>query len=94
VVSYDIDGAKEVVIPGETGFLLPSQSIAELSAALCQLATDDALRQKFGETGRARFTDQFRHQTMTRLIREVYADVLKASGRNSSENPVGVSKRP
>lgn len=81
VVSYDIDGAKEVVIPGETGFLLPSQSIGELSAALCQLATDADLRQKFGETGRARFTDQFRHQTMTRLIREVYADVLNASGR-------------
>ena len=76
VVSYDIDGAREVVIPNETGYLLPSQSIGELSNALCELANDPALRQRLGETGRARFTDQFRHQFMTRRIREVYAEVL------------------
>ena len=27
VVSYDVDGAREVVIPGETGYLLPPQSV-------------------------------------------------------------------
>lgn len=77
VVSYDIDGAREVVIPGETGFLLPAQSIAELSAALCELAENSELRRRFGEAGRTRFTELFRHQTMTRQIREVYADVLQ-----------------
>ena len=76
VVSYDIDGAKEVVIPGETGFLVPPRTIKELSEALCELASNQALRQRFGETGRARFTDQFRHQTMTKQIREVYTTVL------------------
>ena len=54
VVSYDTDGAKEVVIPNETGYLLPSQSSDELSNALCELATDPALRQRLGATGRAR----------------------------------------
>ena len=76
VVSYDIDGAKEVVIPGETGFLIPPRTIPELSDALCQLAVDPALRTRLGNTGRERFTDRFRHQTMTRQIREVYASVL------------------
>jgi glycosyltransferase involved in cell wall biosynthesis len=76
VVSYDIDGAREVVIPGETGYLLPSQSVELLAAALTELATDAALRECLGATGRARFAEQFRHQTMTRRIREVYAHVL------------------
>ena len=76
VVGYDIDGAKEVVIPGETGYLVPPRSIPELSDALSELARDSSLRQRLGETGRARFTDQFRHETMTKQIREVYADVL------------------
>lgn len=80
VVSYDTDGAKEVVIPNETGYLLPSQSIAELSNALCELATDPALRLRLGATGRARFGEQFRHQFMTQRIREVYAEVLGSSG--------------
>lgn len=77
VVSYDIDGAREVVIPGQTGYLLPAQSVEPLAAALIELATDAALRHRLGTAGRERFRDQFRHQTMTRRIREVYADVLQ-----------------
>ena len=76
VVSYDVDGAKEVVIPGETGCLVPPRAIPELSEALCKLATDPQLRNRLGETGRARFTYQFRHQNMTKQIRDVYAAVL------------------
>ncbi|WLD15450.1 glycosyltransferase family 4 protein [Planctellipticum variicoloris] len=90
VVSYDVDGAREVVIPGETGFLLPPQSIPELVDALCELAADSALRERLGAAGRARFTDQFRHQTMTRRIREVYAEVLGKTGMSNDE--VGMSK--
>ncbi len=78
VVSYDIDGAREVVISGETGFLLPRESVSELATALIQLAGDPHLRQRLGTTGRERFTDQFRHQTMTRRIREVYLSMLAA----------------
>jgi glycosyltransferase involved in cell wall biosynthesis len=76
VVSYDIDGAREVAIPGETGYLLPPKSVDELAAALTELAGNPALRERLGRTGRERFTDQFRHETMTRRIREVYANVL------------------
>ena len=78
VVSYDVDGAREVVIPGETGYLLPSQSIDELATSINELASDAALRDRLGMTGRERFTETFRHQTMTRRIREVYERVLAA----------------
>ena len=76
VVSYDVDGAREIVIPGETGYLLPPQSVHELAEALMELAGDATLRQRLGQTGRERFTEQFRHQTMTRRIRDVYASLL------------------
>lgn len=76
VISYDVDGAREVVLPGETGFLLPPQSIEPLAQAMIELASDAELRARYGTAGRARFADQFRHQTMTRRIREVYAAVL------------------
>ncbi len=80
VVSYDVDGAKEVVIPGETGFLIPVHDHAKLAAALIELADDPALRRRMGQTGRERFTDRFRHQEMTRRVREVYQDVLSRRG--------------
>jgi glycosyltransferase involved in cell wall biosynthesis len=76
VVSYDVDGAREVVIPGETGYLLPPRSVDELAGALCELAADPALRERLGRTGRDRFVEQFRHETMTRQIREVYASLV------------------
>lgn len=77
VVSYDIDGAREVAINGETGFLVPARTVHELSEALTTLARDPEMRTRFGQTGRERFTNQFRHQEMTRQIREVYASILK-----------------
>jgi len=82
VVSYDVDGAREVVIPGETGFLLPPQSVDELAQALGTLIADASLRERLGRTGRERFTDQFRHETMTRQIRDVYARVLERAGNS------------
>jgi len=76
VVSYDVDGAREVVIPGETGYLLPVEEIAGLADAICELAESPELRIRLGENGRARFTDVFRHQTMTAQLRDVYQQVL------------------
>lgn len=76
VVSYDVDGAREVVIPGETGYLLPVEEISGLANAICELAESAELRDRLGMNGRERFTEIFRHQTMTAQIREVYQQVL------------------
>jgi glycosyltransferase involved in cell wall biosynthesis len=81
VVSYDVDGAREVAISGETGFLVPPGDTAALAEALAKLAVDPPLRERMGRTGRERFTEQFRHQTMTRQIRGVYQRVLAGQGR-------------
>jgi glycosyltransferase involved in cell wall biosynthesis len=76
VVSYDVDGAREVTINGETGFLLPPQSVEPLADALVQLAADEDLRRRLGQQGRARCTEQFRHENMTRRLRDLYQELL------------------
>lgn len=76
VISYDVDGAREVVLDGQTGFLVPAADTAALAKAMIRLVGDPAMRSEMGREGRGRFTDQFRHQTMTRRIRELYAEVL------------------
>ncbi|WP_145177248.1 glycosyltransferase family 4 protein [Rubripirellula lacrimiformis] len=81
VVSYDVDGAREVAINDETGFLVPAQDTAMLSIALQRIAGDAGMRDRMGREGQSRFTDQFRHQTMTRQIRRLYGEIL-ASQRN------------
>jgi glycosyltransferase involved in cell wall biosynthesis len=78
VISYDVDGAREVVVSGETGYLLAPQSVAPLADALVTLAQSHELRQRLGETGRERCTDRFRHETMTRQLRDLYQRLATA----------------
>lgn len=84
VVSYDVDGAREVVLPGDTGFLVSPGDVAGLARALIELARNSELRGRMGVAGRRKFTDLFRHERMTERIRAVYLDVLKTKG-----NPAG-----
>jgi glycosyltransferase involved in cell wall biosynthesis len=78
VVSYDVDGAREVALTGETGFLLPPQTVEPLAEALVQLARDADVRRRLGAHGRERFTAQFRHEHMTRALRALYEKLLAA----------------
>ena len=83
VVSYDVDGAREVCISNETGFLIPPADTSALSQALAKLTGDADLRSKLGREGQRRFKEQFSHPTMTRQIRHVYEQVLDESRRNA-----------
>jgi glycosyltransferase involved in cell wall biosynthesis len=74
-ISYDIDGAKEVIQP-DTGILLKPRDLSGLSAAILRLAGDAELRRSLGEQGRRRFADQFRQETMTDRLRELYERLL------------------
>ena len=80
IVSYNIDGAPEVCINDETGYLVPPRSIDELAIAAAKLAGNPELREKLGSTGRERFTPEFRHQYMTERVRKVYEKVLAERG--------------
>lgn len=54
VVATDIRGAREEVVDGETGRLVPVADPAALAAALDGLANDAALRARLGAAGRER----------------------------------------
>ena len=81
-ISYDIDGAKEVVLP-ETGILLAPRDLEGLRRGILQLAADSSLRVKLGAEGRRRFADQFRHETMTRRLRSLYERLLQGGSPQS-----------
>jgi glycosyltransferase involved in cell wall biosynthesis len=85
VVSYDIDGAREVVLP-ETGVLLKPKDLEGLRAATLRLASEPETRASMGREGRRRFAHQFRHETMTSQLRSLYQRLLDpaaAGGRAS-----------
>jgi glycosyltransferase involved in cell wall biosynthesis len=79
VISYDVDGAREVVIPGRTGYLAPPRSVDELADAVIELADAPGLRSRMGTEGRRSFTDTFRHERMTAELRDLYTRLLQAT---------------
>ncbi|HJN08170.1 MAG TPA: glycosyltransferase family 4 protein [Pirellulaceae bacterium] len=76
-ISYDIDGAREVIVNGETGYLLPARSVEPLAEALVDVASNDQRRRQMGQIGRERFTEQFRHENMTAQIRLLYQRLVQ-----------------
>ncbi len=83
VVSFDVDGAREVTVSGETGFLVPPGDTRQLAEDISRLVADPELRRRLGKTGQGRFTERFRHQTMTAEIRRLYQRLLE------SDRPTG-----
>ena len=72
VVSYDVDGAREVVIDGETGYLVKPKAVGELAEAMCKLLESPELREKMGRAGRGLCSERFRTEKMVEDIARVY----------------------
>lgn len=77
VISYDVDGAPEVILPERTGLLVAPGDVAGLAKAMTSLALRPDRGRAMGEAGRELFTDRFRHDAMTRQIRQVYMELLE-----------------
>jgi len=76
VVSFDVDGAREVVVDDATGFLVAPKDVDGLATALIRLAADGSLRQHLGQGGRSSCAEQFDHHRMTLEIRRLYERLL------------------
>lgn len=90
VVASAVGGIKEVVVDGETGFLVPLEQMKEspfdplhpekfsrdLAARINQLMKDSRLREKFGQAGRKRAKAKFSWTAIARETMELYKTLL------------------
>jgi len=74
-ISFDVDGAKEVVNEN-TGRLIEPKNIEQLTTACAELIEDEDLRHKLGENGRNSVKEKFAPTTMVDTIEEVYRKLL------------------
>ena len=80
VVSFDIDGAPEVVIPGQTGELAPLNDTAAFAEKLLKLAADANRRRAYGEEGRRRCVVEFDAATMVDRLDQLYRRLAAKHG--------------
>ncbi|HEY6871432.1 MAG TPA: glycosyltransferase family 4 protein [Geobacteraceae bacterium] len=59
VIAHDLEGMREVVVDGVTGYLIEPGNVAALSERLDQLLADPELRNRLGGAGYAMVRDRF-----------------------------------
>ncbi len=80
-VSFDIDGAPEVVLPGRTGELAARGDLQGFAAALLKLAADASLRRDYGRRGRELCVREFDHNVMVDRLEKLYNRILIRDGQ-------------
>ena len=80
VVSYDFDGADEVCLDGETGFLLRQGDVAGVTERIIRLAGDAPLRRRLGQRGRALVCESFTIEGMVQTQYELYRRLAAQKG--------------
>jgi colanic acid biosynthesis glycosyl transferase WcaI len=79
IVATDVPGCREVVIEGETGFLVPSRDTEALARAIERLVADPALRNRMGQAARSRAILEFRDELVIERHLAVYEEQLARS---------------
>jgi glycosyltransferase involved in cell wall biosynthesis len=77
VVATRAGGIPEVVVDGETGFLVPPRDHGAMATAIVKLLKDDGLRRRMGEAGRTRACTMFSAERMVKDTLHVYERVKK-----------------
>ena len=76
VVACSVGGIKEVVVDGETGFLVPPADPERLGAALSKVLVDPDLAQRMGKAGRARVLEQFTWDRIAEKTLDLYRTLM------------------
>jgi len=77
VVAFDCDGAREVCLDGQTGFLLPAGDRAGLQDRLLRLARDAPLRGRLGLQGQTLVRENFSIESMVDQLHSLYVRLLE-----------------
>jgi alpha-maltose-1-phosphate synthase len=91
VVASAVGGIKEVVVDGETGFLVPLEQMKEspfepinpekfsrdLAARINQLMKDRQLQERFGKAGRKRAEENFSWSAIAQKTKALYASLVR-----------------
>jgi starch synthase len=92
VVASAVGGIKEVVVDGETGFLVPLEQMKEspfeplnpekfardLAARINQLMADPTLREKFGKAARKRAQEKFSWSAIAQRTKMLYESLTRS----------------
>jgi glycosyltransferase involved in cell wall biosynthesis len=78
-IAYDIDGNREAIQDGKTGFILPPFGKTQLAQVISTLIADPVKRQLMGEAGREFALNRFDSGVMVNALDQLYKNILTPS---------------
>ncbi|WP_341530180.1 glycosyltransferase family 4 protein [Nostoc sp. UHCC 0302] len=75
VVTTDIRGSREAVLPGKTGLIVPPQDSENLAEALTIMLSNSELRQAYGEAGRKRVITEYNEELVFARLTKYYHEL-------------------
>jgi glycosyltransferase involved in cell wall biosynthesis/ubiquinone/menaquinone biosynthesis C-methylase UbiE len=76
VIASDLGGPRELVVNGETGFLIPAGDPAKLAEAIVTVLSNGDLARRMGEAGHARAKRLYNAEFNAKRTFQVYEDIL------------------
>ena len=98
-IATAVGGMPEIVVQGKTGLVVPPECPDEMAEAISRLLSDESLRMRMGEAGRARAVEMFSWEAIASTLQDQYNHLLSTKDsipRNSTatqalQNSEGVS---
>lgn len=78
-VAFDVGGNSEVVIDGETGYVLPDGDETQMAQRIDHLLDSSELRAQFGRRARELAHDKFDVEQMVQRTQDFYEEIVQAS---------------
>lgn len=75
VVTTDVPGCRDAIIPNKTGLLVPVKNSLALAEAIEKLCVDENLRREFGKFGRQLAEEAFDIQSVIRIHLNLYNEM-------------------
>jgi glycosyltransferase involved in cell wall biosynthesis len=76
-IAYDVDGPREIIVHGESGFLLRKGDIAGLKRSALALHANPESRRRLGQNAREAATTRCDHLRMVSEIESTYEEVIR-----------------
>ena len=79
VVATDVGGAREAIVHGDTGYLVPVGDHEQLAQHIVSLLLDQEGARSMGESGRRRVNEKFSSAKQLQNIESLYTELLTAN---------------
>jgi glycosyltransferase involved in cell wall biosynthesis len=84
VIAYNFDGADEVCLEGETGFVVQTGDVVTVARKLELLAGNSDLRNRFGRHGQELVSNNFRVENMVETFYQLYQRLQREQSSQQS----------